>query len=88
MVINPFINKANINTDKIEVDTIYLPRYNHGCKYCIVQSLYDTKYKGKTKDISYIKDLVTNKMLMHRAKEICLDCPKIEALLLTTNVGK
>ena len=85
MTIDAFKTVVNINADKVKQDTVYLPRYNHTCEYCVAYSLYEDKYKGKTGDSHFLKSLVTKEMLMHRTKEICIDCPKIEAIMFNGN---
>lgn len=85
MTIDAFKTVVNINSDKVKQDTVYLPRYNHTCEYCVAYSLYEDKYKGKTGDSHFLKSLVTKEVLMHRAKEICIDCPKIEAIMFNGN---
>lgn len=85
-IVNPFKLTANIDRDKIKQDAVHLPRYNHTCEYCVAYSLYEDKYKGKTGDGHFLKSLVTKEMLMHRTREICLDCPKIEAILFSGDI--
>ena len=71
--------------NKLKMEKINFPNGCYACEACFINSIYRDKCKCRTGDQHLLRSMATDEILAGKTDEVCVDCPKINEMLLSGN---